>query len=1254
MIQRIIIFCICSFVFFSNSNAQIDTSFWFVAPEIWQGHDDRPIYLRFTTFDEPATIVIEQPANNNFPIQTLSLTANDAQSIDLTDWIDIIENKPVNQILNYGLHITSSSRITAYYEEASLDNPDVFSLKGKNALGTEFYTPFQNLLNSNYSESKAAIDIIATQDNTTIEITPTTNLIDHPANTSFSINLNKGQTYSLRAESTLSYLRPSGTHISSDKPISVTISDDSVLGSPYYSGTAFDLLGDQLIPVSKMGFEYIAVKGELSLDDKIYVTASDDNTEIYVEENIVAIINSGETYEISLNSNSIYFRATKPVVALHMTGYGSELCSAVLPPINCTGSQNVSFIRSEDNPNFKLNIIVKSGAENNFLFNGSPNIINGSDFNVVPNTNGEWMYASISDPEYVDILQNSNITNTSDYFHVGIIMGRYSSSRYGFFSNFNEYEHAISSISETYCDGDSLLLVGESIPNVDYIWEGPNGFTATGNNYLISAIQLEDSGTYVLNGELGNCQVRSDSINISVLSYDDASFVLSDFCQGSNNSATILGEQDGHFSLINSLDGTTLDSLTGALSNTTVGFEYEIVYQTHGTCPSSSIETVSVLGYEDATFMVENVCFGDSNLVIVSGNEGGIFSLVNNTSETYIDSNTGHLFNTIANTTYTIEYNTIGSDTECSNSSQQNIEVYALPTNPSVIPLLEYCTGDSIPPASILSPQPNSTFNWYSNEDLIELLSSSVAYQIPDSIGTTSVYVIEITENNCQSEASTITQIIKPVPEINAGSDIDICQGDTIELDLSGGINYSWNQLIAENTPISIESGEYELIVTGENALGCSNNDTIILNILPTPNPNIGNDTEVCGLQHTLSAEYNGNSGYWSGHNANILDTTSHVTTVVNDSYGQNTFTWYEVNSYGCESSASVNINFTSETLTEIIFDTLFSCENVSAIIEVISNDNDLLSWSSTGSGNFDYSNLPYVQYNHSNEDLESGEVEIFLESQLGNCYNYDTVKLFFYRKPELEFINDSYLCGDENQTSMDLNFSGTYPYRFDLLKNNTFVESYNFDSYLNDEFLTLDLGTYQIVNFYDSLCDGNDSEKFNVSAKEHPVADFTLYPRETSISEPTIHVNEQSLFANHYKWSFGDSSEFFYGESVSYDYLQAGNFEIILYVEDDYGCMDSISKTVIIHPNYDLYIPNSFTPDGDEVNDTFICKGYGINDFIMSIYNRWGEVIYSTNNLNQGWDGDRVPNGVYIYKIRVLDFLGKSYLYEGEVTLVR
>tara|TARA_B100000925_G_C21994304_1_gene468204 strand:+ start:1680 stop:1943 length:264 start_codon:yes stop_codon:yes gene_type:complete len=87
--------------------------------------------LRFVSFDSPATVSITQPANIGFPEQTVSLNANDAQSINLTNWLDIIENKPVNQILNYGIYISSTAPITVYYEEASTNNPDLISLKGK-------------------------------------------------------------------------------------------------------------------------------------------------------------------------------------------------------------------------------------------------------------------------------------------------------------------------------------------------------------------------------------------------------------------------------------------------------------------------------------------------------------------------------------------------------------------------------------------------------------------------------------------------------------------------------------------------------------------------------------------------------------------------------------------------------------------------------------------------------------------------------------------------------------------------------------------------------------------------------------------------------------------------------------------------------------------------------------------------------------------------------------------------------------------
>ena len=140
-----------------------------VCCSVWEGHDDRPFTYVLLNLNDPAEITIKQPANEIFPTQTINLNANDAQSINITEWIDIIENKPVNQVLNYGLYIKSTAPITAYYEEASSNNPDLFALKGKNVWGPNSYT-FSKFMNSNYSQSKAGIDILATEDNTLIQI----------------------------------------------------------------------------------------------------------------------------------------------------------------------------------------------------------------------------------------------------------------------------------------------------------------------------------------------------------------------------------------------------------------------------------------------------------------------------------------------------------------------------------------------------------------------------------------------------------------------------------------------------------------------------------------------------------------------------------------------------------------------------------------------------------------------------------------------------------------------------------------------------------------------------------------------------------------------------------------------------------------------------------------------------------------------------------------------------------------------------
>ena len=184
---------------------------------------------------------VEQPANPAFPVQTLNIPANGTQTLDLTPWLGDIENKPSNTTLNRGLHITSDAPVTAYYEINHNLNPDIFALKGSSALGDAFYVPFQNYLDNYYTQSKAAIDLIATEDNTEITVVPTVALAGYPAGTPFTITLDSGETYGLRAANAQASNHPAGTYITS-APIAITMSDDSVLGFAYPPGNCQDIL----------------------------------------------------------------------------------------------------------------------------------------------------------------------------------------------------------------------------------------------------------------------------------------------------------------------------------------------------------------------------------------------------------------------------------------------------------------------------------------------------------------------------------------------------------------------------------------------------------------------------------------------------------------------------------------------------------------------------------------------------------------------------------------------------------------------------------------------------------------------------------------------------------------------------------------------------------------------------------------------------------------------------------------------------
>ena len=104
---------------------------------------------------------------------------------------------------------------------------------------------------------------------------------------------------------------------------------------------------------------------------------------------------------------------------------------------------------------------------------------------------------------------------------------------------------------------------------------------------------------------------------------------------------------------------------------------------------------------------------------------------------------------------------------------------------------------------------------------------------------------------------------------------------------------------------------------------------------------------------------------------------------------------------------------------------------------------------------------------------------------------------------------------------------------------------------------------------------------------------------------------------------------------------------------------IESVSNAVIVEKPYALYSPNAFSPDGDGINDLFKVSGQGMSDFQIEIYNRWGQMVYKSIDLSNGWDGTfkgkNLPTGTYVYKIKTSKFgLEQILVKSGSVALVR
>ena len=208
--------------------------------------------------------------------------------------------------------------------------------------------------------------------------------------------------------------------------------------------------------------------------------------------------------------------------------------------------------------------------------------------------------------------------------------------------------------------------------------------------------------------------------------------------------------------------------------------------------------------------------------------------------------------------------------------------------------------------------------------------------------------------------------------------------------------------------------------------------------------------------------------------------------------------------------------------------------------------------------------------------------------------------------------------------------------------------------------------GTYsiEVTTTSDKNCVSHDSILNMITVYNHPVADFTYLPDPVNILSPTIQFTDASTAPDSYIknvfWqTFGDGSD---STSIIdnpvHIYQDTGTFCVNLIVTNGFGCKDTTQQCVVIKPYFTLYVPNAFSPNGDGINDTFLPVGDYVETFDMTIYDRWGNEIYSSGDITKGWNGAKgsaaAKEDVYVYMINATDALRKTHSYKGTVTLIK
>lgn len=565
------------------------------------------------------------------------------------------------------------------------------------------------------------------------------------------------------------------------------------------------------------------------------------------------------------------------------------------------------------------------------------------------------------------------------------------------------------------------------------------------------------------------------------------------------------------------------------------------------------------------------------------------------------------------------------------------------------------------------------------------VLPSQVSFQVGQSIaqycidavpdsqaeGQETIVLTSIQTVNCVQSTKTITIYVneRPLPTASITGTNAICIGQSTTLTASGGTLYSWLNTSDTTSTITVNPTQTSTyIVEVKDSDGCKDTAQAVVAISPAPIADF-NSGDVC-LNQTmyftdLSSVNGGTVTAWSynfGDGSPIVFTQNPTHTYSNE--GTFAITFIGTSNLGCLDTITKNV--VVHALPQAQFSVVAGCVGsfVSFTdLSTLQGSDNLLFWDwDYGDGTAGSSNNqnPLHQYNTAG----TYSVELLVSSNFG-CQDSIINTVIIAPPIVLSFTaSDSTGCSPlcTNFNNLYVNQPGvqaSYLWDFgDLSPLDTTKNPMH--CYTNASLVMPQIFTVSLTVIPSAGCITTYTKNNFITVNPSPVADFSLDPNTTSILTPEIAYQNLSLGETTWNWNLGDQTTDTVKSPPPHTYADTGSYVVTLIVSNQFNCSDTATKTAIIEPDWSFYIPNSFTPNGNGRNDKFQGYGYGILEYEMIIFDRWGNELYNTKNYNEPWDGkvknrkEIVQTEVYVYVFNIKDVIGLKHIYRGIVTLIR